>query len=75
MTDFTYKTNRIYHLYFSYYFLILVFSLFISFKYYVFNEGSESEGRRNLYALGFIIFFGIGCLIANWLYYNIGMKT
>ena len=42
LSEHTYNTNRIYHLYFSYYFLILVFSLFISFKYYVFSEGSIS---------------------------------
>ena len=75
LSEHTYKTNRIYHLYFSYYLMTLVFALFVSFKYYVFSEGSISEGRRDLYILGFILAFGLGSLLVNWLYYNIGMKS
>ena len=75
LSDYSYKTNRIYHLYFSYFSLFFIFSLFISFKYYVFSEENIGEGRRDLYILGFIIAFGFGSLIANWLYYNIGMKS
>jgi hypothetical protein len=70
----TYKTNRIYHLYVSYFSLIFIFSLFISFKYYVFSEGSISDGRRDLYILGFIIAFGVGSLFVNWLFYSLGIK-
>ena len=75
LSEQTYNTNRIYHLYISYFSLIFIFSLFISFKYYIFSEGSIGEGRRDLYILGFIIAFGFGSLLVNWLYYNIGMKS
>lgn len=75
LLEYSYKTNRIYHLYFSYFSLFLTFCLFISFKYYVFSEGNIGDGRRDLYILGFIITFGIGSILVNWLSYSFGMKS
>ena len=37
---YTYGYNRVYHLYFSYYIMAIIFGLFISFKYFVFNDSS-----------------------------------
>tara|TARA_X000000368_G_scaffold417960_1_gene415943 strand:+ start:953 stop:1753 length:801 start_codon:yes stop_codon:yes gene_type:complete len=74
LLEYSYKTNRIYHLYFSYFSLFLTFSLFVSFKYFVFSEGDISDGRRDLYILGFIIAFGAGSLLVNWLFYSLGIK-
>ena len=73
--SYAYGNNRLIHAYFSYYILILVFSLFISFKYFVFNEGSPTEGRRDLYILGLITLFGFGSMFVNFLFYNKGVKS
>jgi hypothetical protein len=73
--SYTHGYSRVFHLYYSYYMLAFMFSLFVSFKYFVFNEGSPMEGRRDLYILGFIILFGLGSLFVNFLFYNKGVKT
>jgi hypothetical protein len=73
--DYTHGYNRVYHLYLSYYYIFLVFCLFNSFKYFVFNDDHSGEGKLDLKILMGLIFFGLGCLFFNYLYYNIGMKS
>lgn len=72
---YTYGYNRVFHLYYSYFTLALVFLLFVSFKYFVFDEGSPMEGRRNLYILGLIVLFGFTSLFINFLFYDKGLKS
>jgi hypothetical protein len=73
--DYTHGYNRVYHLYLSYYYIFLVFCLFNSFKYFVFNDDYSGEGKRDLKILMGLMIFGLGCLLFNYLYYGIGMKS
>jgi hypothetical protein len=71
----TYHLNRIFQLGILYLVMILTFVLFISFKYFVFNEeDGSSEGKTDMYILFGIIGFSGILMLSNYLYYNKGFK-
>lgn len=72
--DYTHGYNRVYHMYLSYYYIFLIFCLFNSFKYFVFNDDYDGTGKRDVKILMGIIIFGLGCLFFNYIFFTWGAK-
>ena len=53
----------------------LRFILFVSFKYFVFDDEDGSEGKRDMYILSFIIGVGFVYLLINYMFYDRGIKS
>jgi len=71
----TYHLNRILQLTILYLVMVLTFVLFVSFKYFVFDEEEGNmEGKTDMYILFGILGFSGLIMLSNYLYYNKGIK-
>ena len=75
VNELTYNFNRTIQLIANYSIMLLIFILFISFKYFVFQDEDGNEGKRDAYILTGILSVGFLYVLINYFFYGIGIKS